>query len=71
MLFFSMSGFLVSCQQYQFIDNLKEIAYKSLQNFLLLARILVDKFPAKTVERNAWAQQLESILHDSNFRDHL
>jgi hypothetical protein len=45
LLFFSLTGFFYSQQQYQFADILTELAYYSHLNFSVMCQILVEKFP--------------------------
>jgi hypothetical protein len=59
LLFFSLTGYLYSQQQYQFAEILTEISYYSHLNFSVMCLILIEKFPEEIIEKNAWANKLQ------------
>jgi hypothetical protein len=63
LMFFSLTGYLYSQQQYQFADILTELAYYNHLNFSVMCLILVEKFPEEIIKRNAWANKLQQELH--------
>jgi len=66
LIFFTITGYLMSCAQYQFHKQLKTISERSYFNFLLLCKILVEKFPQETLHKNVWANQLSQIFENNN-----
>lgn len=56
----------MSCAQYQFHKQLKIVSERCYFNFLLLCKILVEKFPQETLHKNVWANQLSQIFESNN-----
>ena len=72
LIFFTITGYLMSCAQYQFQKQLKIISERCYFNFLLLCKILVEKFPPETLQKNVWANQLSQIFQTNlEFREEM
>lgn len=66
LVFFTITGYLMSCAQYQFHKQLKTLSERCYFNFLLLCKILVEKFPQETLHKNVWANQLSQIFENNH-----
>ena len=70
LILFTLSGYLISCNQFKFNEELSQISKLSHWNFLVLCHILVEKFPPQAIERNVWANKLVQLLQKySNFSE--
>ena len=62
LIFFTITGYLMSCGQFSYIKELRNIAKGCLSNYQVMCQILIEKFPHELVKKNAWANKLMKIL---------
>jgi len=64
LVFFSLTGYLVCFEETQWTQKLFDFGRCCHLNFLILCDILIEKFPAKTITRNVWANKLQLLLKE-------